>query len=476
MSVSDESEDQGVPLSDGSTGWLPAALPSDELEEIEPDEIVVRVTDDRAIVFATPNETKLSRWGRWLAKPTTSELKPLLQNFDPVARAVIEAKRLTGALVELHPADREMFKSGFKAISEEGGWLQANFRDHGQVARLMRIRPATGVEVMSGGALTLAAIAAQAQAAEMARDIKAIGQRVDQLYKHVKDDQIGAVEHAVAQVEDLVGLLRAHGKDGVSESDVSVVRNALGDASHKCMQHLKTAVKNLEKANQGSTRQAEQILSEGAVEEVMLYLDLVGRLDVATVQFGLAQIAFDCHAGKPHVAKTRAEQITRSIDKFRLEIEKVCGRLGQLDESVRAQFLPWWKRAGKEIAAKAGFGTVAGAGKRRCPSSCARCRRGRKGRRRRRCQQQRRGNEDRCRRRCRRRGWVRGRACLGNQEHRARGSCEEASGGTPGAAHGSRQSKFGDPGRDDANSRMAARLDQGACRTRRLSSWDPSEQ
>ena len=94
----------------------------------------------------------------------------------------------------------------------------------------------------------------------------------------------------------------------------------------------------------------------------MLYLDLVGRVDVATVQFGLAQIAFDCHAGKPHVAKTRAEQITRSIDEFRHEIEDVCGRLGQLDESVRAQFLPWWKRAGKEIAASAGFGTVAGAG------------------------------------------------------------------------------------------------------------------
>jgi hypothetical protein len=361
VSVTDEPENQGVPLSDGSTVWLPAALPSDELEEIEPDEIVVRVTDDRAIVFATANETTHSRWGRWLAKPSTSELRSLLQNLDPMARAVIEAKRLTGALVELHPADREMFKSGFKAISEEGGWLQANFRDHGQVARLMRIRPGTGVAVMSGGALTLAAIAAQAQAAEMAGDIKAIGQRVDQLYKHLQDDQIGAVEHAVEQVEDLVDLLRAHGKDGVSESDVSVVRNALGDASRKCMQHLKATVRNLENANQGSTRQAEQILSEGAVEEVMLYLDLVGRLDVATVQFGLAQIAFDCHAGKPHVAKTRAERITRSIDKFRHEIEDVCGRLGQLDESIRTQFLPWWKLAGKEIAASAGFGIVGGA-------------------------------------------------------------------------------------------------------------------
>lgn len=361
MSVSGEPKDHGAPLSDGPTVWLPAALPSDELEELEPDEIVVRVTDDRAIVFAPPSETKLSSWGRSLVKPTSSELKSVLQNLDPVASAVIEAKRLTGSLVELHPADLEMFKRGFKAISEDGGWLQANFRNHGQVARVMRIRPATGVAVMSGGALTLAAIAAQAQAAEMARDIRAFGQRVDQLYKHVKDDQIGAVENAVQQVEDLVGLLRAHGKDGVSESDVSVVRNALGDASRKCMQHLKTAVKNLEKANQGSTRQVEEILSEDAVEEVMLYLDLVGRLDMATVQFGLAQIAFDCHAGKPQVAKSRADQITRSIDNFRHEIEDVCGRLGQLDESVRAQFLPWWKHA-VGIAASAGIGTVAGAG------------------------------------------------------------------------------------------------------------------
>src|SRR5438067_556466 len=65
VSVSEEPEVGGVPLSDGSPVWLSAALPTDELEPIEPDEIVIRVTDDRAIVFASPNETKHSRWGRW---------------------------------------------------------------------------------------------------------------------------------------------------------------------------------------------------------------------------------------------------------------------------------------------------------------------------------------------------------------------------------------------------------------------------
>lgn len=363
MALSDEPEDQGVPLADGSTVRLPAVAPSDELEAVEPNEIVVHVTDDRAIVFAVATEMQHAHWGRLLAKLNAQELKSLLQKLDPAARAVIETKRLTSALVELHPTDREMFKSGFKAISEEGGWLQANFRDHGQVARLMRIRPAAGVAVMSGGALTLAAVAAQAQAAELARDIKAIGQRVDQLYRHLQDDQVGAVEHAIAQVEDLVGMLRARGNDGVSESDVSVIRHALGDARHKCMQHLKGAVEKLEDPNEGSLRQAEQVLGKDAVEDVLLYLDLVGRLDAATVQFGLAQVAFDCYAGKPEVAQTRAEQITRRIDALRRETEDQCGRLGQLDESVRGQFLPWWKRAGKEIAASAGIGTVAVAGR-----------------------------------------------------------------------------------------------------------------
>jgi DNA-binding IclR family transcriptional regulator len=347
---------------DSSVVRLPQERTNDEFDGIELDQITVPIPGDRAVVFAAQVEATHARWGRRLANLTTSEMQSLLQKMDPVARAVIETKRLTGALVELHPEDREMFKRGFKAISEEGGWLQANFRDRGQVARLMRIRPGTGVAVLSGGALVLAAVAAQAQAAEMAQDIEAIGQQVDLISKHQKDDQIGAVEHAVGQSYDLVEMLRAHGKDGVTESDISVARNTLGDARHKCVQHLKTAVQTLEDQIQGSVRQAEQVLSADAVEDVMLYLHLAGRLDSATVQFGYAQVAFDCHGEKADVAATRAAQVTRAIDRFRADIEDVLERLGRLDEDIRAQFLPLWKHAGREIGAKVGFGTVAGAG------------------------------------------------------------------------------------------------------------------
>lgn len=361
--IGEDAPDEGVAvLPDASVARLPEGRPSNELDEIEPDQIVVRITDDRAVVFAVQNEETYARWGRKIADSTSSEMQSLLQKLDPVARAVIETKRLTGALVELHPADREMFKRGFKAISEEGGWIQANFRDRGQITRLMRIRPATGVAVMSGGALALAAVAAQAQAAEMAQDIKAIGKQVDLISKHQQDDQIGAVEHAVEQVEDLVDLLRAHGRDGVTESDISVARDTLGDARRKCMRHLKTRVQALEDHIQGSAHQAQQVLSMDAVEDVIVYLHLVGRLDSATVQFGYAQVAFDCHGEKPDVAATRAAQVTRTIDRFRVEIEAVQERLRQLDEDIRGQFLPIWKHAAREIGTKAGLGTVAGAG------------------------------------------------------------------------------------------------------------------
>lgn len=112
-------------------------------------------------------------------------------------KSFIEAQHLTGGLVEVDQASRAMWSTA-KVVTEEGGWTQATLRnDLGQVVRLMRIRPATGVATMTHGAAILGAVAAQAQTAEMARKIEAIWQGVDDLYKHLQSDQIGAVENAV---------------------------------------------------------------------------------------------------------------------------------------------------------------------------------------------------------------------------------------------------------------------------------------
>lgn len=343
--VTDSPEDPESDLSE-DPACVPALLPSDDAAD--PDELVVDLPGGRVMVFMADNATRRIRWARRLVEPTAAEVMALLQQLDPAARAVIEAKRLTGSLVELHPADREMFEQGFKAIAEEGGWLQANFRDRGQVTRVMRIRPATGVAVISTGALMLAALAAQSQAAEMAEDIKAIGHRVDQIYGHLQDDQVGAVGHAVTQVNDLVGMLRAHGTDGVSDSDLAVVGNALGDARAKCLQHLRSAVSRLEQADRGSAANAAHEVTERAVDEVLLYLDLMEQMQAATVQFGVTQVAYDWHAGRPQVARTRAEQTAKLVETLERDMAGVRGRLARLHDS-RAQLPPWWKVVGKGL-------------------------------------------------------------------------------------------------------------------------------
>jgi hypothetical protein len=325
----------------------------------ESEEIVVHVAEDRAVVIDAPSGMKRSRWGRRVADLTSSEWATLLRTLDPATRSFIESQRLTSHLVELDQTSRKMMRAA-KVITEEGGWIQSTIRnDRGQAARLMRIRPATGVAAMSGGAAILGAIAAQAQTAEMARDIKAIRQRMDELYEHLQSDQISAVENAVEQVEELVARLRAHGKRGVKASDFSVIRNSLGDARRKCLNHLKDAVTRLENAKQGSPRKAEKSLSKEAVEEAMLYLDLLAKCYAATVQLGLAQIAFEYHKKKPDVARTLAERITKSTAELRAEIEDVHGRLGQLDESIRSQFRPASKKSKNVNLPSAASGIIA---------------------------------------------------------------------------------------------------------------------
>ncbi|MBT3091265.1 hypothetical protein [Streptomyces sp. CYG21] len=74
------------------------------------------------------------------------------------------------------------------------------------------------------------------------------------------------------------------------------------------------------------------------MDKVLLNLVLTAQCYVATVQFGLAEIAFEYHQGKPDVAKTRSERITTSVSELHGEIEDIHDRLGRLDEDVRARF------------------------------------------------------------------------------------------------------------------------------------------
>jgi hypothetical protein len=113
----------------------------------------------------------------------------------------------------------------------------------------------------------------------MARDIKAIRQRVGDISKDLRDEWIGDVNSAVEQVEQLVVMLRLHGRNGVEAGDIPVARNELRKAVMKLLEHLRTAITTLEHVKeQRSPRQAARSLSKEAVENVVLYLDLLGRV------------------------------------------------------------------------------------------------------------------------------------------------------------------------------------------------------
>jgi len=56
------------------------------LAEGEPEDIVVRVIDDRAIVIGAPSGAKRSRWGRWISDLTRGEFASLLATRVTVQR------------------------------------------------------------------------------------------------------------------------------------------------------------------------------------------------------------------------------------------------------------------------------------------------------------------------------------------------------------------------------------------------------
>lgn len=311
----------------------------------EPYVIVVRIAGDRAIVIGPSAETRRSGWGHRIADLAPGEWSSLLQALEPATRAFVESQRWAGGLVELDAVSQAMWSTARK-LTEEGDWVQAVLRDdRGKFAHLMRVRPGTGVAVIAGGVAVLGAISAQVQTAQMARDISAIRQRVADVYQYLQSDQIGAVENAVEQVEDLVSRLREHGTEGIEAGEIPIIRNSLGAARRKCMHHLKDAVTRLEEARGESPRQAVKILSDDAIEEVMLNLDLLGQIHLATVQLELAQIAVCFHDGKLGLVKTRTAGVTQSAARFRAEIEDVCGRLDELDANIRTVFRPVWQYA-----------------------------------------------------------------------------------------------------------------------------------
>lgn len=380
MSSPDESESAASPsgrpedaselLTNGTSEELRAETEAIDghghAEKDGPDAVVVYLPGARALVLSEDvSDAAPTIWGRLVAQITNSELSSVVRSLDPLTQALIKAKQMTGHLVELHPTDIKMLKEGAQTVTEDGGWIQGTLRDKGRYARVMRIRPGGATTAMASGSLMLAAIAAQAQAEAIARDIKAIRQRVEDLHQYLRDEQIGAAASVVDQVEALVEVLRQHGNEGVDASEFSVIRNSLGDARAKCLQHLKTSLHKLEGASaKGVTlHDAEtNIASQEAVDEVLAYVAQLDELRRATVQFGLAQAAFDYQEGRDGVAQTRLSQLKTTVEQLGAEIDDAWARIGEVGQKIRerSHLKSVAGRASKNIGTKVLFGLGAG--------------------------------------------------------------------------------------------------------------------
>ena len=337
-------------------------------ETDSPEEVVVYVAEGRALVFGEPTEEPRSRWGRWLdSRPSPAEFRTLVRNLDQATRAYVESNAWIGRYVELDPQSRAMWGNGFKSFTDADGWAQANLRneDTNKYARIMRVRQIDGVTAVANATAVLGAMAAQAETAELAQTLNVISLRVHEVAQHQKTDQIGAVENVVELVSGLVLRLREHGLNAVDASDFTTIRTSLGDARRKTLGHLRDAVTVLEGVSAGAPVDVEKALGEDGVATAALYFDLLGQLDLATLQLELGQVAVYLLQGKPEVAATWTAHVIANSRQFRSELEAVNDRIDDLDGIIRSQFLSPLKYAlqsgEKTKEATAGTAAVFGA-------------------------------------------------------------------------------------------------------------------
>jgi hypothetical protein len=323
----------------------PSALePVDESlpdEADAPEEVVVYIAEGRALVIGRATEEPRSRWGRWLdSRPSAAELRTLVGRLDQATRAYVESQAWIGRYVELDPVSRAMWGNGFKSHADADGWAQANLRneDTNRYARLMRVRRVDGAAAVANTTAILGAMAAQAETAELAQTLNLISLRVSEVAQHQKTDQVGAVENVLEQVAGLVLRLREHGLDAVHESEFGTIRNSLGDARRKALGHLRDAVSALEAVSEGTPVEVERALGEDGVATASLYIDLLGQLDLATLQLELGQVAVYLLQGKPDVAATWTAHITARAERFRGELEFESDRIDVLAGIIRGQF------------------------------------------------------------------------------------------------------------------------------------------
>ena len=280
--------------------------------------------------------------GRLIANLTSAEVATTTNLAKGAVQSLIEAQKYTGRLVELDPASVEMLATARKVI-EEGGWVQGTLRgDSGRIARIVRIRPANLAQVASSGVGIVAGIAEQAQAAQLAADVRETLDRVKAVAEyHYVNDRARLVQ-LITDTERVIELTRA----GATDRTALDARDLAHDLRHerqRILMQLESRLSALPSTFK-SSRKAAKALDEETAGRVGELWTMANLAHSALAEAEHIVVANELRLGDPEQARALAARVAREFEEAEARLAALDEQLDALRAAAEGTYRELWRR------------------------------------------------------------------------------------------------------------------------------------
>lgn len=319
-------------------------MPLHSSSPIDPEAVIIPISETQAVILESHDTGAVapSASGQRL---TVTEVSRLATALHSASDAYITAQKAAGRLVEIDPQTRALIKQAATTVTDEGDWIQGTVRNaQGQIIRIMRVRPASGAALLSPATAALGSVAAQAQTADMAKDIKQILAVVGQLQEAAANDRHGHVKSIVNEVAHHVRITREHGDTEISDAAIATLRLQANQLHEANIRDLRDAVGQLEKKKRKLPTGAQKDLKDNQVQPVQVCLQHASLLYSSSAQLYALETARLLAQGKPQVAKTHLAELIEWRDQVATQLQKQMDRLSALDQHTRGLSKPAWRR------------------------------------------------------------------------------------------------------------------------------------
>lgn len=310
----------------------------------QPETVIIPISDTQAVVLDSHDTGEVASHTS-AQRLTVTEVSRLATALQSASEAYITAQKAVGRLVEIDPQTLEMMKHAARTVTEQGGWTQGTVRNaRGQIVRIMRVRPVSGATLLNPAAAALGAVAAQAQTADMAKDVKEILAKVGQLQEFTANDRHGHVQSVVNEVAHHVRIAREHGDTEISDAAIANLRLKANQLHESNIRDLRSAISQLDSKNRRLPTGAKKDLTDQNVDRVRVCLQHAALLYSSSAQLYALETSRLLANGKPQVADTHLDELVEWRDHVAVQLQEQLDRLGALDQHVRGLTKPAWRR------------------------------------------------------------------------------------------------------------------------------------